>query len=165
MDQTSLDLLEFPKVREIVASFTSFSASKELALSLMPSEEPQLISILLTQSAEARRLLALNPGASIGDIVDCRAEAEMASRGKVLAKSTLVSIEGSLQEIRSLHAAIGKLKDKLPALWDISIGIKDLSHLESEIGRCLTPAGEVLDSASGSNSKRHAKRSWAAWTQ
>jgi DNA mismatch repair protein MutS2 len=148
MDQTSLDLLEFPKVREIVASFTSFSASKELALSLMPSEEPQLISILLTQSAEARRLLALNPGASIGDIVDCRAEAEMASRGKVLAKSTLVSIEGSLQEIRSLHAAIGKLKDKLPALWDISIGIKDLSHLESEIGRCLTPAGEVLDSAS-----------------
>jgi DNA mismatch repair protein MutS2 len=148
VDQTSLDLLEFPKVREIVASFTSFSASQELALSLMPLEEPQLISILLTQSAEARRFLALNPGASIGNIVDCRAEAEMASRGKVLAKSTLVSIKGSLQEIRSLRVAIGKLKDKLPALWDIASGIKDLPHLESEIGRCLTPTGEILDSAS-----------------
>ena len=70
MDQTSLELLEFPKVREIVASFTSFSASKELALSLMPSAEPQLVSLLLTQSAEARRFLALNPEASIGNIVD-----------------------------------------------------------------------------------------------
>ncbi len=148
MDQTSLELLEFPKVREILANFTSFSASKELALNLMPSAEPQLISLLLTQSAEARRFLALNPGASIGDIVDCRAEAEMASRGKILAKSTLVSVKGSLQEIRSLGAAIGKLKDKLPALWNIASGIKDLSHLEKEIGRCLTPAGEVLDSAS-----------------
>jgi DNA mismatch repair protein MutS2 len=148
VDQTSLELLEFPKVREILASFTSFSASKELALSLMPSAEPQLISLLLTQSAEARRFLALNPGASIGNIVDCRAEAEIASRGKILSKSTLVSIKSSLQEIRSLQAAIGKLKDKLPALWDLAGGIKDLSHLEAEIGRCLTPAGEVLDSAS-----------------
>jgi DNA mismatch repair protein MutS2 len=148
VDQTSLELLEFPKVREIVASFTSFSASRELALNLMPSAEPQLISLLLTQSAEARRFLALNPGASIGNIVDCRAEAEMASRGKILAKSTMVSIKGSLQEIRSLRAAIGKLKDKLPALWNIASGIKDLPQLEAEIGRCLTPAGEVLDSAS-----------------
>jgi DNA mismatch repair protein MutS2 len=148
MDQTSLELLEFPKVREIVASFTSFSASKELALNLMPSAEPQLISLLLAQSAEARRFLALNPGASIGDIVDCRAETEMADRGKILAKSTLVSIKGSLQEIRSLRAVIGKLKDKLPALWNLASGIKDLPHLEAEIGRCLTPAGEVLDSAS-----------------
>ncbi len=148
MDQTSLELLEFPKVREILASFTSFSASRELALNLMPSAEPQLISLLLTQSAEARRLLALNPGVAIGSIVDFRAEAEMASRGKILATSTLVTVKDSLQEIRSLRAVIGKLKDKLPALWDIAGGITDLSHLEAEIGRCLTPTGEILDSAS-----------------
>jgi len=148
VDQTSLELLEFPKVREILASFTSFSTSQELALNLMPSADPQLVSLLLTQSAEARRLLALNPGGSIGSIVDCRAEAEMASRGKILATSTLVGVKGSLKEIRSLRAVIGKLKDKLPALWDIANGITDLSHLESEIGRCLTTTGEVLDSAS-----------------
>ncbi|MCJ7514808.1 MAG: endonuclease MutS2 [Dehalococcoidia bacterium] len=148
MDQTSLELLEFPKVREILASFTSFSASQELAHNLMPSAEPQLVSLLLTQSAEARRLLALNPGGSIGRIVDFRAEAEMANRGKILATSTLVTIKDSLQEIRSLRAVIGKLKDKLPALWDIASGIMDLSHLETEIGRCLTPTGEILDSAS-----------------
>src|SRR4030042_1928291 len=72
----------------------------------------------------------------------------MASRGKILAKSTLVGVKDSLQEIRSLRAVIGKLKDKLPALWDIANGITDLSHLEAEIGRCLRPTGEILDSAS-----------------
>jgi DNA mismatch repair protein MutS2 len=148
VDQTSLELLEFPKVREILASFTSFSASHELAINLMPSAEPQLVCLLLTQSAEARRLLALNPGGSIGSIVDFRAEAEMASRGKILATSTLVGVKDSLQEIRSLRGVIGKLKDKLPALWDIASGITDLSYLEAEIRRCLTPTGEILDSAS-----------------
>lgn len=148
MDQTSLELLEFPKVREILASFTSFSASRELALNLTPSAEPQLVSLLLRQSAEARRLLALNPGFSISSIVDVRAEVEMASRGKILAPSTLVDIKDSLQAARSLHAAISKIKDKLPSLWDIANGIKDLSYLEVEIGRCLTPTGEILDSAS-----------------
>ncbi len=148
MDQTSLELLEFPKVREILARFSSFSASQELALNLTPSAEPQLVSLLLTQSAEARRLLALNPGLSIGSIVDVRAEVEMASRGKILATSTLVDVKDSLQAARSLRAVISKLKDKVPALWDIASGITDLSHLEAEIGRCLTPTGEILDSAS-----------------
>ncbi len=148
MDQTSLELLEFPKVREILASFTSFSASRELALNLTPSAEPQLVSLLLTQSAEARRLLALNPGFSIGSIVDVRAEVEMASRGKILTPSTLIDAKDSLQAARSLRTAISKIKDKLPSLWDIANGIKDLSYLEAEIGRCLTPTGEILDSAS-----------------
>jgi DNA mismatch repair protein MutS2 len=148
LDQTSLELLEFPKVREILASFTSFSASRELALNLMPSAEPQLVSLLLRQSAEARRLLALNPGFSIGSIVDVSAEVEMASRGKILAPSTLVNVKDSLQAARSLRATISKIKDKLPSLWGIANGIKDLSYLEAEIGRCLTPTGEILDSAS-----------------
>ena len=148
MDQTSLELLEFSKVREILAGFTFFSASRELALNLMPSSEPQLVSLLLRQSAEARRLLALKPEISVGGIVDIRAEVEMASRGKILAPSTLIDIRNSLQATRFLHATISKLKEKLASLWDIASGIVDLSHLETEIGRCLTPAGEILDSAS-----------------
>ena len=148
MDQISLELLEFSKVREILAGFTFFSASRELALNLMPSSDPQLVSLLLRQSAEARRLLALKPEISVGGIVDVRAEVEMASRGKILAPSTLIDIRNSLQATRFLHATISKLKDKLPSLWDIASGIVDLSHLETEIGRCLTPAGEILDSAS-----------------
>jgi DNA mismatch repair protein MutS2 len=148
VDQTSLELLEFPKVREILASFTSFSASRELALGLTPSPDPQLVCLLLRQSAEARRFLALNPGFSIDSIADVREATDMASRGKILEPSILIDIQNSLRVARSLRTNLGKLKDKLPCLWDIASGIVDLSRLETEIGRCLTPAGEIDDSAS-----------------
>ncbi len=148
MDQTSLELLEFSKVREILASFTSFSASQKLALDLEPSAEPDVVSLLLRQSAEARRFLALNPGFSIGNIVDVRNEVEMACRGKILLPSTLVAMKNSLQAARSLRTAIGEVKDKFPCLWNLASNIKDLSVLEAEIGRCVTPSGEMLDSAS-----------------
>lgn len=148
MDATSLELLEFPKVREILASFTSFPASHKLALELMPSPNPQLVLLLLRQSAEARRLLASNPGFSVGGIVDVRREVEMAYRGRILTPSTLLDIQNTLQAARSVCESIKKQRNELPCLWDIASGIVDLSVLETKIRRCLTATGEVLDSAS-----------------
>ena len=148
MDATSLELLEFPKVQDILASFTSFSASRELALKLMPSSDRQLVSLLLKQSAEARRLLTLNPGFSIGAAVDIRAEVEMAHRGRILTPSSLLDIQNTLQAARSVYESINKQRNELPCLWDIASGIVDLSVLETRIKQCLTPTGEMLDSAS-----------------
>ncbi|GAH64318.1 unnamed protein product, partial [marine sediment metagenome] len=54
MDDKSLEILEFPRVRDILASYTSFSASRELAINLQPSSNLEQISLLLRQSAEAR---------------------------------------------------------------------------------------------------------------
>ncbi len=147
VDQTSIELLEFPKVKEILAGFTSFSASRELALNLTPSADVQLVSLLLKQSAEARRLLALSPGFSIDGMIDVREEVKMASRGKVLSPSALLDIQNSLRSTRSLRDDLSSLKHGLPLLWDIASGIKDLSFLEAEIRRCLTPTGEIIDSA------------------
>jgi len=61
MDDKSLDLLEFSRIRELVAAFASFSASRDLALALLPSPDHQLVSLLLRQTTEARRLLAPEP--------------------------------------------------------------------------------------------------------
>ena len=55
MDEKSIEMLEFPKVREILAGFTSFSAGRHLALSLQPSSDAALIHRSLGRSAEARR--------------------------------------------------------------------------------------------------------------
>jgi DNA mismatch repair protein MutS2 len=70
MDQKSLELLEFPKIRQILAGFTSFSASREMALKLKPSSDPEVVSGLLTESRHARYLLSKIPGFSIGGVLD-----------------------------------------------------------------------------------------------
>ncbi len=148
MDEKSVEVLEFAKVRQILAGFTSFSASRHLALNLEPSSDPALISRLLGQSAEARRLLSLQPDFSIRGALDVREAARMAARGKVLEPQQLVDIQDTLAAARNLRTNLGKLAKELPLLWDIAHQIVELTSLEEEIGRSISPTGELLDSAS-----------------
>ncbi len=84
MDDKSLEMLGFPQIRKILSGFTSFSASRELAINLQPLTDYEPISQLLKQSAEARSLLSLETGFSIGGVRDIRETGKMAARGKVL---------------------------------------------------------------------------------
>ncbi|MDD5094899.1 MAG: endonuclease MutS2 [Dehalococcoidia bacterium] len=148
IDEKSLHMLEFPKVREIFASFVSFPVSRELVLNLMPSADGELVSLWLRQSAEARQLLAGNPGFSIGGARDVRESVAVASRGKTLDPLTLLDIASTLASANKLHTNIGKLASELPALYEITNRIVPMPHLEQEISRCIDDASEISDSAS-----------------
>ena len=148
MDDKSLEILEFPRIREILAGFTAFSASRELALDIQPLADYEQISLLLGQSAEAHRLLSLEPDFSIGAVSDIREAVMLAARGKILEPQTLVKIHQTLAAIRQLRSSLEKLSEKLPLLWDIASGIVELPRLEKDIANCIAPTGELLDSAS-----------------
>ncbi len=156
MDDKSLEMLEFPKIREILAGFTPFSASKQLALGLQPSSNRDLISRLLKQSAEARHLLSTQPEFSIRSALDVREYAKAATRGKILEPQNLVDVQITLAAARYVRSSLRKQSKELPSLWEVADHIVELPHLESEISRCITPAAEVMDSASAKLSElRH----------
>ena len=148
MDDKSLEVLEFPRIKEILAGFTSFSASRELAINLHPISDSESVSLLLRQSAEARHLLLLEPDFSIGGVSDVRQAARMAARDKVLEPQALVEIQQTLVAIHQLRRNFSSLSAELPLLWNIAGGLVELRQLEGDIGNCLAPTGEVLDSAS-----------------
>lgn len=148
MDDKSLEMLEFHRIREILAGFTSFSASHELTLRLKPLSDYEQISLLLRQSAEARHLLSLEPDFAIGTVLDIRDVVMMAEHGKMLEPQTLAEIQQTLAAIRQLRTRLGTRSKELPLLWNIADGIIELNQLEKNIGSCLTPTGELLDSAS-----------------
>lgn len=148
MDNSSLEMLEFPKIRGILAGFTSFPASRELAINLQPSSNPEVVSLLLKQSAEARRLLSLNPGFSIGGARDIREIVRMAAKDKVLDPKMLIETRETLAAARVVRHNLKRLSPELPALWDIAGQIVAQPALEDEIGKCITAAGEISDSAS-----------------
>ncbi len=148
MDDKSLEMLEFPQIRRIVAGFTSFSASRELASNLQPLYDYARISLLLRQTAEARQLLSVEAGFSIGGVVDIREAAKMAARGKVLEPAGLLEIRQSLAAMSQLHGSLRRLSTHSPLLWKIAEGITELRQLEKNIAGCLAPTGEMLDSAS-----------------
>lgn len=148
MDTKSLEMLEFHKVREILAGYTSFPASHELALALKPSSDYEEISRLFKQSSEARHLLAVEPDFQVGVIEDIREVAGLAARGKILEPPVLAGIAKTLSGIRHLHASLNKFATEFTYLWDIAKNITELRPLEKSIDSCISPNGEILDSAS-----------------
>jgi len=148
MDTNSLHMLEYPRVLKRLAGYTSFSAGCDLALSLQPTADAGHIQLLLRQSSEARRLLSTRPDFHIGEAYDVREDALRAGKGIVLDPPTLLRIQKTLAACRIVRSGLQKMSADLPALWRITQDITPLPQIESEIGRCLSPTGEVLDSAS-----------------
>jgi DNA mismatch repair protein MutS2 len=143
-----LELLEFHKIREILAGFTSFSASRELALDLTPLLDEEEVRRRLRQSAEARRLLSLSPDTHIGEVADIREVVKMAARGKVLDPKSLLEIQKTLNAAHRLKSHLMNLPSELPLLSGLARDIVALVQLQKDIDGCLSPTGDLLDTAS-----------------
>ncbi|MCX5999126.1 MAG: endonuclease MutS2, partial [Chloroflexi bacterium] len=148
MDDKSLVILEFPKIREILAGHCSFSASRQLALELKPSSQHELIALLLRQSAEARHLLSLQPYLSLAGVQDVRDVAQAAAKGMLLEPQNLTEVQTALTAAREWRTNVERLAQQLPSLWTIAEGIIKLPDLEKQISGSISPPGEVLESAS-----------------
>ena len=148
MDTKSLEMLEFPRIREILAGFTSFSTSRDLAGALFPVQDHGQISRLLQQTAEARGLLDYEGGFSVGGVLDVREKVKIAALEGILDAVSLVEVQQTLTALHELRRYLKGLAEQFPQLWEITEGIAELRQVEKDIGDCLDPAGEVLDTAS-----------------
>ncbi len=148
MDEKSLKLLEFPRIRELLARYTSFNASRELAGAVSPLRDSGRIRLLLRQSQEARRLIAEEPDFSIGGVGDIRELVRRAALESVLEPTELIEVQHTLASMRQLRAGLARLSGEFPLLWEIIRGVAELPQVEKEIGRCIDLTGEVLDKAS-----------------
>ena len=90
MDKNSLEMLEFPAILKTLAGYASFSVSRELILSIIPSTNADKIKLLLNRSSEARNLLAISPNLYIGRVFDIRESVIHASKGKILEPQPLL---------------------------------------------------------------------------
>jgi DNA mismatch repair protein MutS2 len=159
MDTKSLEMLEFPRIRGILAGYASFSASRELAEALMPQRDYEQITLQLKQTAEARRLLVQERGFSIGSVTDIRDKARLASLEGILDPLSLLEVVQTLSALHELYRYLKSVAEEYPLLWKIAEDITELRQVEKDILDCLDPAGEVLDTASPSLSAiRHQLR-------
>jgi len=148
MDEKTLEILEFSQITKILAGYTSFSASHDLALELKPLTDYEQIALRLGQSAEARQLFDLEPGFSIGGVSDIREAVKMASLEGILDPKSLVELQQTLAAMRQTRSYLRTVSEELPLLWKIASDIVELRSTEKEIARCISPGGDVLDRAS-----------------
>jgi DNA mismatch repair protein MutS2 len=150
MNDKTLNTLEFGKVRERLAKYTSFSAGHELAMRLEPLSD--IVHVRRNQriTTEAVRLLSLRPEVTIGGARDVRELVRRAELGSVLDPSDILQVLDTLRACRVLRDLIVRTAERgeLDLLAFIADGITPLPKIEHEIERCINDDGQVLDSAS-----------------
>ena len=147
MDSKTLQVLEYPKIRERLKAFCDFSASMELALALEPTDSYELALARLAETSEARKLFSVQD-IGVGGAHDIRPAVDLAARGGVLDPQQLLDIKSTLISCRELKRSLERRTDEFPRLAQITAGLPESHGIVDAITRVLSERGEVLDSAS-----------------
>ena len=153
MDRRALTTLEFGKVRDRVGSYTLFSVSKQLAEDAEPTSSRYVVQAALSETTEARRLLALVPDFVVRGAHDIRPTAESARIGAVADTDALLRIAGVLDGVAYVRTAISRVAHEVPILAGRAQVLDPCPGIVGAIRHCLSDDGEVLDRASSDLSR------------
>lgn len=146
--QETLELLEWPRLCQHLASFAATPLGRRACLELDPWRSRAESEVCLDQTEEAIRLDCSQPGGiSLDGIHNLLPALERAERGGILSGEELVQIATTLGAARRLRRLIDA-DERLPRLQEWVSNLRTYPELEQEIFRCLDEHGEVRDSAS-----------------
>ena len=148
MDQKTLRRLEFYKVLELLDGCAVSNQGKELVQALVPSTDYQEVFETLLDTTEAKELLRLEPGFSLGGFKDLREILKRVKIGALLEPSDFLRIYSTLYSARRVKGFMLNRKGDYPRIKAIIQEITAFPELEATINKSISEAGEVADTAS-----------------
>ena len=145
MNEKSLRVLEWPKVRELVAQRASFSLSKEKISEMLPHTDMGQVVHELALTTEGVRLLWKHGDAPFGGASDIRAVVGRAKLGGTLDPEQLLSVGDFLYCVGQLRKY---LADEEGPLAEYLQRLAMVTGLREDIERCIDHDGTVRDWAS-----------------
>ncbi len=149
MNQDVLETLEFPQIRNKLCELAPSQLSKEMAISLTPSYEPEIIEKKLMETEEASILLEREITTPLGETHDIREILRKAGKKMILLAKEFIDLAASLETYKKMHHYFeGERHLVYPALEEISALIIPQEQLIDHIHRVFDEHGEVSDRAS-----------------
>jgi DNA mismatch repair protein MutS2 len=148
MDSHTLELLQFNKVRALIAARAACSLGKTGAMGLEPSIDPAEIhdrQSLTTEMVEAIRA-GLRP--SFGGLHDIRQLVRRTQVGGVLEAEELAETGETLRAIGDLDRWLNRIGAQFPRLGSLRQGVGEYSGLVAAIDGCLDSRAKLIDTAS-----------------
>ncbi|MCL2165323.1 MAG: hypothetical protein FWH55_13280, partial [Oscillospiraceae bacterium] len=103
IDQTTLGILEFNKIKDMLIDRCVSPMGKQIAEELAPSVIEQKIVEDLRQTSEAESFIIRNSAPAFGNIRDIRDSLKRAELGAVLSPAELLSISDILRSVKNLR--------------------------------------------------------------
>ena len=148
MNDHTLRVLEFDKVRAMLAGETAFSLGRELALALEPEREHEAVLALQAETAEMTHIDQMGLDVPLGGMRDLRALVHAATIGQALEPTDLQDAAGSFDTARRARQLAERLAEQTPRIAAIAEAIADFRAFVTEVQRAITPRGAVADDAS-----------------
>ncbi len=148
MDAHTLDLLQFGKVRDLLASFAACSLGKELAAQLQPGTDLNKLRVELALVSEMVDALGHGLTPPFGGLHDVRLIVRRAAIGAQLTIEQLLEVADTLTCTGNIYRYRMKLNEQHQGLIDLLGGVEDLGTVAKTISGCLDSRGHVLDMAS-----------------
>jgi len=148
MDAHTLELLEFDKVRGLLAGFAFSSMGRELAQAVEPVTDVERIREQLALVSEM--VLALGQGQTppFGGLTDVRLLVRRAAIGSMLTAEQLLEVAGALTCTGSFYRYRMRLDERCQKLMHFLAPIEDLGPTAKIITGCIDARAHVLDMAS-----------------
>src|SRR6266481_2291405 len=148
MDTHTLELLEFDKVRRILAGYAASALGKELAGQIEPSTDLNAINLEQNLVREAVWALEMDQAPPLGGLRDVRILARRAAIGSMLTAEQLLEVAATLAATGDIYRYRTRLSERCQRLIAFLTPIEDLGVMAKTITGCIDSRGHVLDMAS-----------------
>jgi len=148
MDSHTLDLLEFVKVRDILAGFAASSLGADLARQVAPMADPDAIREELGLVTEMVAALDHGQPPPLTGLHDVRLVVRRAAIGTMLSADQLLQVSETLTCTGAVYRYRMRLDSRWQRLIEMLNGIEDMGIVARTIGGCIDGRGHILDMAS-----------------
>ena len=147
--EKALKVLEFDKILNKLASYTSSEAVKEVILSLSPSADLAEAALLQQETTEAVNALLRqgNPPVNLS-VANILGSVKRADIGGVLTPKDLLEISRVLFVARKMNSYLGDIGSDAVILGGIKEGLISHKQTEDKINTAILSETEIADSAS-----------------
>jgi DNA mismatch repair protein MutS2 len=144
VDDHTLNVLDFPRIREILMDCAQTELGRESLGALRSGAARVEIELEFNLVAE---FLTAGDEPALHMVNDIRPLLETGRREGVLSPQELVQVSTTLVGLGKVHEYFKKRQSRLPALSREAAVVHDFSHLQAAIARVVDEAGEVRDDA------------------
>lgn len=150
MNERALRVLEFNKIKEMLKSYTSTEAGKDIIEKLEPYDNLYEVKEHLQETKEAFNLLIKKGAPPFEGVYDVRDAIKRAEKGFSLMPGQLLKIAAMLRSARRFKEYIGRKEEEEShrVIEDICEGIVPLRALEDKIFNAIVSEEEISDRAS-----------------
>ena len=148
MNERALRVLEFTKIREMLAGYALSEFGRKKCLALTPLSDFAEVNRALDETEEAVVALTFLGGHPMTPFDDISEYLALAGKGSTLSQKALLSVVETLRSARAARSALVTDRENTPIITAMASRLQPMRQLEEDITEAILSEDEISDHAS-----------------